>query len=213
MPTEKKERIRKTVYLALGILTFAAALGWHYLLAPWGFYRATGEQEAALRLKAVRQAESYLGSCEADGSHKQIIDLYNSHEPLAVGYTVAYTDSWCAAFVSATAIAQGLTDIIPTECSCQRQIDLWKSMGRWEESDSHIPQPGDLIYYDWDQSTHGESTGWADHVGMVAGCKWPFIKVIEGNKDDAVSYRVIPVNEVTVRGFGLPDYQSKASAP
>ena len=40
-----------------------------------------------------------------------IIDLYNSHKPLARGYPVKYTDAWCSTFASAVAIQAGLTSI------------------------------------------------------------------------------------------------------
>lgn len=191
------------------ILLIVLALTWHYLLEPWGFYRATEEKEASLRLNTVAAAQSYLGCRESDGSHEKIIDLYNSHEPLALGYQVQYTDSWCAVFVSAVAIEQGITDIIPTECGCERQIELWKALDRWEERDSYVPQPGDLIYYDWNETGSGDCTGWSDHVGIVVGTKWPYMKVIEGNKDDMVTYRTLLVDDVSIRGFGLPDYKSK----
>ena len=36
------------------------------------------------------------------------------------------------------------------------------------------------------------------------------IKVIEGNKDDDVSYRYLFVNDPFIRGFGLPDYSHYA---
>lgn len=70
--------------------------------------------EKELRQSYVNAAVSYLGCKESNGSHKKIIDLYNSHKPLARNYAVKYTDSWCATFVSAMAIKTGLTDIIPT---------------------------------------------------------------------------------------------------
>ena len=194
---------------ALCAALILAVLSWHYFFRPWGFYRATGAEESALRMDTVHMAEAYLGCGESDGSHRRIIDLYNSHEPLAVDYVVQYDDSWCAVFVSAIAISQNITDILPTECGCERQINLWKELECWEEADSYIPQPGDLIYYDWDDSGKGDCTGWSDHVGMIAGIKWPFIKVIEGNKDDHVSYRIIRLNEQTIRGYGLPDYAGK----
>lgn len=117
-----------------------------------------------------------------------------------------YTDSWCATFVSAVSIRCGLTDIIPTECSCERLIGLFGALGRWQEDDNYTPLPGDIIFYDWDEKWPGDCTGWADHVGIVVGTKWPFVKVIEGNRDDAVAYRVIPLGEIHIRGYGLPDY-------
>ena len=70
-----------------------------------------------IRKIVVDKANSYLGCKESNGSHKKIIDLYNSHKPLARGYAVKYTDEWCATFVSAVSIACGMTDIMPTECS------------------------------------------------------------------------------------------------
>ena len=67
--------------------------------------------ELELRNHVVATAEKWLGCKESDGTHKPIIDLYNSHKPLARGYAVTYTDAWCATYVSAVAIACGLTDI------------------------------------------------------------------------------------------------------
>jgi len=206
MSYEKKEKR----FSVLALILFAAAVAIHYLFSPWGFYRPAPEREAQLRRELVRTAQSWLGANEADGSHRAILDIYNSHEPLALGYTVTDSDSWCAAFVSAAAIEAGLTDIIPTECGCQRQISLFDGLGSWEEDDNAVPQPGDILYYDWDQKHPGEATGWSDHVGIVVGIKWPFVKVIEGNKDDCVSYRVIPMGHKSIRGYGLPDYAGTA---
>ena len=118
-----------TILPILVLLLFAAAIAAHYALEPWGFYRKISGSEAALRMQVVQTAESYLGCRESDGSHEAIIDLYNAHEPLAQNYTVQYTDSWCATFVSAVSIRCGLTDIIPTECSCERLIGLFGELG------------------------------------------------------------------------------------
>ena len=201
---EKKKRILYLLALTISVVAVAA----HYWLDPWDFYWKQSPEETQLRWQVVKTAEQYLGCNEADNSHCFIIDRYNAHEPLAVDYVVQPNDSWCATFVSAVSIELGLTQIIPTECSCERQIGLFKSLGTWEEDDSRIPLPGDIIYYDWDETKPGDATGWSDHVGIVVGTKWPFIKVIEGNKDDAVSYRILVINDIHIRGFGKPDYAS-----
>lgn len=201
---------RKRLLISVTVLATILAIAAHYLYDPWGFYWKVSKEEAALRLQIVGTAEEYLGCKESDGSHQQIIDLYNSHEPLALGYEVQYTDSWCSTFVSAVAIRCGMTDIIPTECGCERHIGLFQEIGDWVEEDSAIPLPGDLIFYDWDMKKRGESTGWSDHVGIVVGTKWPFIKVVEGNRDDAVAYRYILINDVQIRGYAKPDYASLA---
>lgn len=201
-------RKRKPWMQLASVLLALFAVAAHYLWEPWGFYWNISPEEQVFRLEVVQTAQEYLGAQESNGSHTRIIDLYNSHEPLAMGYQVQYTDSWCSTFVSAVAIQCGLTEIIPTECGCERHIGLFRQMGRWEENDNAIPLPGDLIFYDWDNTKPGDSTGWSDHVGIVVGTKWPFMKVIEGNKDDSVSYRILPLGDLRIRGFGQPDYGS-----
>ena len=166
MFTKESVNLRCTLQASVALL-FAAALVAHYLLDSWGFYWKVSPEETALRMELVQTAESYLGTLEGDSRHQEILGIYNTHEPLAVGYVVQDTDDWCATFVSAMAIQCGLTDIIPTECGCQRQIGLFQSLGTWEENDAAVPLPGDIIYYDWDARGLGGSTGWADHVGIV----------------------------------------------
>lgn len=205
MAVKKRNRILLWIGAAALVLI---ALGFHYLLSPWGFYWKVDENEAAVRRKVVNTAQQYLGLKESDGSFRILVDQYNSQSPLPMGYTLTYEDSWCAAFVSVTALQAEVTELIPTECSCERQISLFQEMGRWEERDSITPLPGDIIYYDWDNRRLGDCTGWADHVGIVVGTKWPFLKVIEGNRNDQVCYRYLLINDISIRGFGKPDYAS-----
>lgn len=205
MVSQRKRKILLTVSV---IALLAVAVAAHYRFSPWGFYWKVPDAEAELRMSLVEAAERYLGCKESDGSHRQIIDRYNDHEPLAVGYTVQYTDSWCSTFVSTASIDSGLTNIIPTECGCERHIGLFQELGTWVEEDSTIPLPGDLIFYDWNMEEKGQCTGWSDHVGIVVGTKWPFIKVIEGNYDDSVAYRYLRIDHVQIRGYAKPDYSS-----
>lgn len=176
---------------------------------PWGFARQVGKQEKQLRLEVVHTAESFLGANEKDGSHREIIDLYNAHAPLARGYQVQYDDAWCATFESAVAIQCGLTDLIPTECSCQKQIDLFREKKAWIENDDYVPLPGDLIFYHRNCLEPGECEKPSDHVGIVVGTAGTFIKVIEGNYKDKVTYRITKVDASHIRGYGVPDYESK----
>lgn len=167
--------------------------------------------ETQLRTAVVATMKSWLGYSEANGKHKKIIDLYNAHKPLARGYAVQYTDEWCATTVSAAFIKNGLTDIAPTECSCPKMIDLYKAKGRWQESDSYVPSPGDIIMYDWEDSGKGDNTGAPNHVGIVASVSGDSIQVIEGNKGEAVAYRTLAVNGKYIRGYCLPDYAGRAT--
>lgn len=168
--------------------------------------------EKELRAKVVSIAEKYLGCKESNGSHRKIIDLYNSHKPLARGYPVKYTDAWCATFVSAVFIEAGLTEIAPTECGCGAMINLYKKIGRWEENDAYVPSPGDVVMYDWQDNGIGDNTGAADHVGIVVSVSGNSIKVIEGNMSDAVGYRTLRVNGKYIRGYCLPKYSAKAGS-
>ncbi|MGM9643007.1 MAG: peptidoglycan-binding protein [Eubacteriales bacterium] len=158
------------------------------------------------RNKIVAQAQSWIGCKESDGSHKKIIDVYNSHKPLARGYKVSYTDAWCAAFVTACAIKCGATDIIPKECGCGKMINLFESLGCWVENDAYIPAPGDIIFYDWEDSGNGDNTGGADHVGIVEKVSGNTITIIEGNYSKACKRRELKVNGKYIRGYGVPKY-------
>lgn len=154
----------------------------------------------------VKQAEAWLGRNEADGSHKTIIDVYNSHKPLARGYAVKYHDAWCSTFASAVAIKVGYTAIIPTECGCEKHIQLFKNMGIWQEADNFVPSAGDYIFYDWDDNGVGDNKGSSDHVGIVQKVVAGYIYVIEGNYNNKVAIRKIKLNARYIRGFGCPNY-------
>mgnify|MGYP004457628467 FL=1 len=180
-------------------------------------YLAEQEEKAVtekeIRWNVVNIAAAWYGCKEADGSHKAIINLYNSFKPLPRGAVVKYTDSWCATFVSAVAIKAGYTDIIPRECSCGKMIALFQKLNRWVENDAYVPEAGDIVFYDWNDSGVGDNTGWPDHVGIVVSVSDAgVIKVIEGNTKDQVGYREIKVNGKYIRGYGVPDYASKATA-
>lgn len=154
----------------------------------------------------IDQAKAWLGKKESDGSFKPIIDVYNGHSPLARGYKVKYSDSWCATFVSAVAIVCKATDIIPTECSCQKMIELFKKKDSWIEDEDRIPHVGDIIFYDWQDNGFGDCKGWSDHVGIVYEVKGRDIIVIEGNYNNSVAMRQIDANSRYIRGYGVPKY-------
>ena len=159
----------------------------------------------------IKQAQQWLGRKESDGSHKLIIDIYNKHKPLPRNYKVKYTDSWCATFISALAIQCQATDIIPKECSCEQMISLFKKKGVWVENENRTPKPGDIIFYDWQDSGQGDNKGWCDHVGIVEQVSGKTITVIEGNYSDAVKRRRIKVNAKTIRGYATPKYVAEYS--
>ncbi|MDR0311830.1 MAG: peptidoglycan-binding protein, partial [Acidobacteriota bacterium] len=123
---------------------------------------------------------------------------------------MSYTMAWCAAYQSTCAIQADITDVAPKEVSCGRMIELYIQLGRWQEKDCHRPQPGDTLFYDWDDSGVGDNTGAPEHVGIVVSVIGSAVRVIEGNISKKVGYRSIAVNGRYIRGYGLPDFAAKA---
>lgn len=91
------------------------------------------------------------------------------------------------------------------------EVVMLKNMGIWVENDAYTPSAGDMILYDWDDNGVGDNTGSADHIGIVVSVSGGVIKVIEGNKSNAVGYRELAVNGKYIRGFVTPKYSSKAT--
>lgn len=165
--------------------------------------------ELQIRQKYINKAISYLGAKEGTSKHKEIIDTFNTYPNLR--YKMTTRDPWCATSVSSWAIMCDIADIFAIECSCNKQISMWKSMGRWQENDSYIPKIGDLLYYDWEDDAKGDNKGESDHVGAVASVSGNTIRVIEGNKNNSVEYRTMRVGGKYIRGYAIPDYASKAT--
>ena len=158
------------------------------------------------REQIVAQMQAWLGLKESNGSHKQIIDTYNSHKPRARGYKLKYTDAWCAGGLSAAYIKCGATDIFPLEVGCGKMRDKAKKMGIWEEKDDYEPLPGDVIMYNWKAKKTGDTKTGASHVGLVESCKNGKIMTIECNYSNSVKRRTLKVNDYRIRGFITPKY-------
>nr|DAO44122.1 MAG TPA: CW7 repeat protein [Caudoviricetes sp.] len=166
--------------------------------------------ETELRRKVVSTALSWIGTREYDAKHYEMLDIYNSQRPLPRGTRMQATWPWCAMFVSVVSLQCGLRGIMPTECGCPGMVRLYQELGRWVENDANTPSPGDVIFYDWQDSGVGDNVGQPDHVGIVLDCDGNNMTIIEGNNANAVNKRVLAVNDRFIRGYGIPDYASKA---
>lgn len=158
--------------------------------------------------KMIDKMTAWLGKSEANGQHKDIINIYNNHKPLPQGYTVKYRDEWCATTISAAAIQCGLVDKVGKECSVQRFIDIFKQKGIWIEDGTIIPQRGDIICYAWSKSVQ-PNDNWANHIGLVERVDGATITVLEGNNDEAVKRRTIQVGNGYIRGYARPKYSTQ----
>ena len=155
-------------------------------------------------------ARSWLGYSESNGKFKEILNVYNSHKPLARSYKIKESDEWCDAFVSACAIKAGAVDLIGTEVGCEKHIAIFKSKGIWIEDGKSKPKVGDIILFNWDDSTQ-DNDGYADHIGFVEQQYGNTIVCIEGNKGGAVARRSINVGWGYIRGFARPKYDSEGT--
>ena len=155
--------------------------------------------------RLLATARGYVGQREADGGHYKFVDRYNTHRPLAVGYKVKYTDDWCDVFVSSIAIETGMVDLIGTECGVERHVNIFKNKEIWIEDGTVTPKSGDIIVYNWDTKVQ-PNAGFSDHIGFVDSVSNGTIITIEGNYNDSVRRRQLPVGSGNIRGFARPKY-------
>ena len=165
------------------------------------------------RKKIVELAKSWEGKNESDGSYKEIIDIYNKQKTFPRGIKMQYSWAWCACFWSALALKLGYEKIIPLEISCYYLVEKAQSMGIWIEDDSHVPQIGEAVLYDWNDDGVGDNVGCPDHVGIVISVNKQnntFV-VMEGNYSNAVKRRTMNINGKYIRGFISPKYDDITS--
>ena len=91
-------------------------------------------------------------------------------------------------------------------------IELYKKLGVWMENENRTPNPGDILFYDWEDNGKGDNTGRSDHVGIVEKVANGKITVIEGNYKNAVTRRTLSVNGKYIRGYAVPKYDADNSA-
>ena len=109
--------------------------------------------EIEKRNKVCAQARAWLGRKEADGSHKEIIDLYNKNR-LPGTYAMSYADPWCAAFVSAVGMACGLRNVVLPHVNCDGMIASYKLAGCWVEDDAYIDHCLEITAYARSKGLH-----------------------------------------------------------
>lgn len=163
--------------------------------------------EEYARESMIEMAEQRLGWWDNplhDNPHKDIVDKYNSRlkylNMLPRGYRVTLEDSWACIFVSVVALdASRCEKVVPMECSCTHQVDLFKKQGLWRTRD-YIPKPADFVYFNWsfeDDTAH--------HVGIVVEVHDDYLITIEGNHNGRVERVKRPINS-HILGYGVPAY-------
>lgn len=148
--------------------------------------------------------ESWEGYSESNGGNRKIADIYNNKcKPLARDYPLKYTDDWCDATFSAAAAVAGLTDLVGSEVSVPKHVQIFQDKGIWIGKTSS-PKPGDAIVYDMNNN------GGEDHIGVVKNVSGNIITTIEGNYEDAVKERTIKTDDERIIGYARPHYEEAA---
>lgn len=116
-------------------------------------------------------------------------------------YGYPYRVEWCVIFVSWCADQCGYLDegVLPKMEGVLPLVDWFRERDQWQYRD-YEPNPGDLIFYDW------ENDGIADHVGIVERVENGLIYSIEGNVDDRCIENSHYTGTPSIYGFGLPQY-------
>ena len=104
---------------------------------------------------------------------------------------------WCACFVSWCANECGYIEsgVMPNFSWCETGVNWFKDHNQWLDPGA-IPAPGDIIFFDWDNS------GDPDHVGIVERAEEGYVYTIEGNSGDSVWQNTYAVANPCIYGFG-----------
>ena len=167
--------------------------------------------ENQLRQKVADIINTWVGATKGSAKHLEILEIYNSHKPLARGYKMQVKDAYCAATVSAAYIKAGIAEYTGTECGVEKFTVVAKGKGIWIENDAHTPKIGDACVYDWDDTGKGDCTGAGDHIGIVTQEGASSFVVTEGNMTGGkVGKRTMAINGKYIRGFICPDFATIA---
>lgn len=118
-------------------------------------------------------------------------------------YTGTNGLAWCHAFVSWCGNECGFIDsgIMPKTAACETGRQWYISHGEYQESNgSYIPQPGDIIYFDF------KGEGESHHVGIVEFSEGGIVHTIEGNHGSKVAQNTYDIKSPKIMGYGQPAY-------
>lgn len=171
-----------------------------------GYGKSTGSGGKSTRQRIVEIAIKELGHAEPTGDDKYI-EWYNDH--VLKTWKLPLDSAWCAMFVSWCLYEAGVTEsVVAPFCGCTAGMNLLKKQGVFRtRASGYIPQPGDLIFYDWDNS------GDSDHVGIVEKAEGGRVHTIEGNTSNMVARRSYSLTSTSIVGYACPKYSDDSAAP
>ncbi|WP_170991151.1 CHAP domain-containing protein [Herbidospora galbida] len=142
--------------------------------------------------KLITLLRKEIGYQEQSGGYTKFGDWYNAVETDA---DYSY-QPWCDMFLSWGANKLGYSDWFGEFSYTVAHAEWFQAQGAW----GHKPQPGAVVFFDWDG---GGSVDGIDHVGLVTKVDGSQFTSIEGNTSNMVQERTH--DEGTVVGFGYPE--------
>ena len=111
---------------------------------------------------------------------------------------------WCAIFVSWCANECGYLEngVLPSFAVCYAGEDWFKSREQWQDN-TYTPNPGDIIFFDWDYPDEGAQDGITNHVGIVEKVEDGIVYTIEGNSGDSCRQKSYPIGYYEIYGYGI----------
>lgn len=119
-------------------------------------------------------------------------------EPFWSWFGFQNREEWCACFVSWCEDQCGYIkdDTAPRFALVSDGADWFVLRDQWRLM-GETPEPGDLIFFDWDQD------GGRDHVGIVSAVDGDKVFTIEGNSSDLCRRKRYFVDDPVIYGYGV----------
>ncbi len=160
--------------------------------------------------RSLTMMASQIGIYHGDGT--SIVEVAASQvgqrggEPYWRWYGCGSRQPWCAMFVSWCAEQCGYIDtgVIPKAAVANEE---WYAARDQFMDRYYVPNPGDLIIFDW--AFDGQD-GLGDHIGIVESCDGETVYTIEGNAADQVMRLQYEVGHFEILGYGIPRYPTRA---
>ncbi len=197
MTDEEVKRIlrkkRKRELLKRRLIALAVAL---VLAAGGGFLtgRAMGNRAYAKEMSkivSVTEDKPFINAAVSQLGNK-------GGEPFWSWFGFKDREEWCACFVSWCEDQCGYIkdDTAPKFALVSDGADWFVLRDQWRLM-GETPEPGDLIFFDWDQD------GGRDHVGIVSAVVDDKVFTIEGNSSDLCRRKRYFVDDPVIYGYGV----------
>ena len=182
---EKQEHIHSTGCYSLPNADVETSLDWDGMFAAYPYTGELRKDLVGIAKTQVGYTESQLNFEVNDSGVRQGYTRYGAW------YGAPYNE-WSAMFVSfCLNYARADSYQYPASSGASAMAELWKKYDKFAPVGEHIPQSGDLVFFN------------NNTVGIVAEIGNATFTVIRGDQQDAVVSSVLAVNDGSIIGWGL----------